>query len=131
MKRIFLITFLVLFQITFTGCKKEERISPELQQGLDVLRKTLPIVNKEEGTAITAVDVNAKMELEYRIVIENTEAASHKMDVMKENVIRNPDFKEIIRNLSPYGITSMRFVYFTNNGKKLGDFSISTNDIKP
>lgn len=125
---------LLKLQKTSTEMAESSTLSPELKEMLTIMNQSLPIENKAEGTKITKIDINASNELEYTVevydeyaeLIKGEEAKS----LIKESILRSPDFRRLIQGMRPYGISTIKYYYIDSKGKKLTDIMLNSGDLR-
>lgn len=109
-------------------------LSPELKEMLVIMNQSLPIENKEEGTKITKIDINGTNELVYSVEVGDDYAELLKSEeakgIMKESIMRSPDFRTLIQGMRNYGISKVKYIYLDKSGKKITDLNLTSADLR-
>ena len=105
----------------------------EMQQMLALMNQNMPIVN-EDGTKVLKIDISDKNELVYKIEVPKQYSEILKGDgakvLMKENILRSSDLKNIIGSIKRYGITTIKYIYQDAKGQLVNDIILTEKDLK-
>ncbi|WP_395054318.1 hypothetical protein [Flavobacterium sp.] len=108
------------------------KVSPELNQMLVVMNKSLPIVNKD-GTKILKIKISDNNELIYIVEIPEeyvqilkTENAKN---MMKDEIKRGTDFKKIMSSVQSLNINKIKYIYQDTKGLKVNEINLNQNDL--
>ncbi|HLP64807.1 hypothetical protein [Flavobacterium sp.] len=109
-------------------------LSPQLKEMLAIMNQSLPIENKEEGTKITKIDINGTNELVYSVEVGEDYAELLKSEeakgIMKESILRSPDFRTLVQGMRNYGISKVKYIYLDSSGKKITDLNLTSADLR-
>lgn len=112
----------------------EDGSSEGLKAIIDLLNKSLPIENKQEGYTILKIDIEGEDTLLYRIqmdkktdlsALKNNPAAK---SLVKEEILRDPSIKNMFLSTTEYGINKMKIQYLDHTGAVLVEVLVSKTD---
>jgi hypothetical protein len=108
-------------------------VDSEMQQMLALMNQNMPIVN-EDGTKVLKIDISDKNELVYKIEVPKQYSEVLKGEgakvLMKENILRSSDLKNIIGSIKRYGITTIKYIYQDAKGQLVNDIILTEKDLK-
>lgn len=108
-------------------------IPQELRKSVNIIKRGLPIHDKQAGTTITDIDINGELELEYHVTVDEPTASrianDQAMELIKKEVIRSADLNAIYQTVGIYGIRSLRYSYFNPKLEKIGSFPVTYNEL--
>jgi hypothetical protein len=108
-------------------------LDPMLQEMLAIINAKAPI-KREDGTKILKIDANEKNELVFKIEIPNEFVESMKGEaskiVLKDDILRNPNLKNIISKVKDYGIVNVIFEYKNTKGELINTVVLNEKDFK-
>ncbi|MFM2213526.1 MAG: hypothetical protein RL427_789 [Bacteroidota bacterium] len=105
-------------------------LSPQLQEMLVVMNKSLPIENKAEGTKITKIDIVGK-ELIYTVEVKNDIVPMLKQEgaasLLKEGILRDNNYSVLLSGIRRFGVSVIRYQYLDSKGTKINEVVIDAN----
>lgn len=106
-------------------------VSSEMQEMLLLMNRNMPITNAD-GSKILKIEVNAKDELLYKIEVPKEYSELLKGDaskaLMKEELLRNTNLKNVISSVRKYGVTKIVYEYLDVKGKLLNNIVLTDQD---
>lgn len=114
--------------------KGDKPDSSQLNEILKVFSKSLPIVDKASGVKIVAIKADAENNIIYSAEVPDQYADALATDaatqVMKDEMMRSPDVRQIFAQTSAIGVNNIKYVYSDSKGKKLNEITIKRSDVK-
>ncbi|MCZ4245821.1 hypothetical protein [Pedobacter punctiformis] len=99
---------------------------------LSILNKNLPVKDKNTGLTILKIDINDKNELLYDISVPNSIAEKIKgkdaSEVLKDDILRNGNSKQLFMNVRSLGITTLKYKYRDEKGNYLNEITLTQQD---
>ncbi|MBD3583006.1 hypothetical protein [Flavobacterium selenitireducens] len=112
----------------------ESGLPPQLKTSLQMLNRSLPVVNEEEGTSVERIDVNSKNELVYTIKVTDAlkSMLTNESDraLLKESLLLDPNVRNVFGTFKKFGVAVIRFEYFDQNDAKIADIGLSERDFR-
>lgn len=112
----------------------ESDVNSELNEMLAILNKSLPIEDKASGFKIMKIEAGNDQDIIYYVQVPNEIAEVLKIEgadnLMKDEVLRNPELKQILQKANQYNINKLKYRMTNNKGEKLKEIVINEKDIK-
>lgn len=104
----------------------------QLNQMLEISNGNLPIVDSATGIKITKIALGNHNDVIYTAEvpksIENMVKMEENRSIIKSNMAKDKQFKQMLKDLKAYDISSLKYQYRNQNGKLLQEIEMKEND---
>ncbi|MDR6565007.1 MULTISPECIES: hypothetical protein [unclassified Arcicella] len=106
----------------------------EIEQMLKVMNGNLPYVDPKTGNKVLRINLSDKNELVYEVepaadlmVLLKSEDGKN---LLKDEMMRNPNLKLLANNLKNTGILGIKYIYLNKKGKVINYIILDEKDLK-
>ncbi|GEM_PF-709060 len=106
----------------------------ELNELLSVFNKNLPITDPSTGIKILKMEAGSENDIVYHAEVPDELKEVLKMDgakqLMKDEMLRQPQLRQILSQTSKLGIDKLRYLYKDKAGNLIEEITLNQSDLK-